>query len=56
MRLEDGTFITPDEFNRMVKEAQIVEINCPVCKAMTSTEPLSDNKWLCYECGTVFDA
>jgi hypothetical protein len=56
MRLDDGTFMSADEFDRMVREARIVEIDCPVCRAMTCTEPLSDDKWLCYECGTVFTA
>lgn len=56
MRLDDGTFITTDEFNRMAMEATIVEIHCPRCKAMTCSEPLGDSKWLCYECGMVFSA
>jgi hypothetical protein len=56
MRLDDGTFISPDELNRMVQDASIVEINCPRCQDMTCTEPLGDSKWLCYECGMVFAA
>jgi len=54
MKLDDGTFMPTDEFNRLVKEAVIVEITCPRCKDMTCTEPLGDNNWLCYECGMVF--
>jgi hypothetical protein len=56
MNLDDGTFITDEEFNRLAAEAPIIEINCPRCKAMTCTEPLGESKWLCYECGVVFSA
>ena len=50
MILPDGSFMSFEQ----VVTAEIVEINSTHCKRMTSSEPLGDDYWLCYECGTVY--
>jgi ribosomal protein L37AE/L43A len=55
MILPDGTFIKADDFLALIKDAEVVECKCPVCKRMTSVEPLDNINWFCYECGTVFE-
>jgi ribosomal protein L37AE/L43A len=54
MILPDGTFMPYDQFEKIYEEAQVTEITCSHCKRMTNTEPLGDDYWLCYECGTVY--
>jgi ribosomal protein L37AE/L43A len=46
--------ITPEQFIETLNEAEIKVITCPVCKKITSVEPLSDTEWLCYECGNIW--
>ena len=54
--LPDGTCMGEDEFRRMAREAEVVEVTCPDCGRMTCSEDLGGGSWLCYECGKVYDA
>ena len=54
MILPDGTFLPYQQVIEAMKDAITVEIVCTHCKKITSSEPLGDDYWLCYECGTVY--
>lgn len=53
--LTPNGFIKQDDFEKILKEAECVEIKCPRCKEMTRVEPIG-SLWECLECGEIWYA
>ena len=54
--ITDNGFMKQDDFEELTRDAEYVEIKCPVCKEMTRMELIPPNLWECLECGEIFSS